>query len=723
MLPHEAEHSDDSDRDSRGSLDMFSHVDSLELRGSSLPDDGDDEEGELPRPPRPRWLNGDGGVEHRAWRMGQRDPWAPYHHAGQVLTSFHHNYNVGHWGDDDAPYDHDDDDEEDEEEGEEEEEDDDDEDAAFSDGTVITQPQLNPRNNFHGVPISVSPPGLPVMTPPVLASHHRAYGSWAFRDDDSHRSRSSPPMDLTPRRARSEGLASPRTPESLGEHEWSDGGPFAFGGYHSDDNPWDQTFVGIRPVSNEDSTGVSRSPRWLRLGVPVAPPGPRATSRGPRRPSSSPRSYIPAPPPSLPVIKEERLMDMWPLGKDSFNVFMCPITHCVMTDPVVSADGHTYERSAISKWFQTSRKSPVTNQLLPNRDLVPNHSVRTLLKTLIDMTEGVPGIGGEAGGSSGSGAASGAAAGDSAPLVTRSAGGASASNSGTEGARGQAVAPRPQLSNVTSHAASAAAQWLNGGATSQSATASSSSVSHPLGSTSAPAPPAPAAPAARLALQDPSPGGMPRRAPPWATPSPGLRVAPASHARHAPPPPPPPPPPPDHATARTLEVPPPPPPRALEDRPSVPPLPPPFIEERQVSRTSAPGAGGASTSDRDRAEPPRQPPQHPLRSADEGPGMATQHVRDLPVVREAVPQIQAPAARHQVSRGRSPFQRASPQMTAALQIAESTVAQAANRRSVLEQASRDQGGVWTSSSESSYTHSRRWSGSHSRSSSGSVVDL
>merc|ERR1719162_1582579 len=57
-----------------------------------------------------------------------------------------------------------------------------------------------------------------------------------------------------------------------------------------------------------------------------------------------------------------------------------------MTDPVVSVDGYTYERAAIARWFSSSRNSPVTGQPLPHSELVPNHSVRTLLKTLIDMT-------------------------------------------------------------------------------------------------------------------------------------------------------------------------------------------------------------------------------------------------------------------------------------------------------------------------------------------------
>lgn len=92
-------------------------------------------------------------------------------------------------------------------------------------------------------------------------------------------------------------------------------------------------------------------------------------------------------PPELPPTSEERLQEVWPLGEASFNIFLCPVTHDIMRDPVVSADGYTYERSAIARWFETSRKSPVTGQTLPHAELVPNHSVRTLLKSLIDLRD------------------------------------------------------------------------------------------------------------------------------------------------------------------------------------------------------------------------------------------------------------------------------------------------------------------------------------------------
>ena len=64
--------------------------------------------------------------------------------------------------------------------------------------------------------------------------------------------------------------------------------------------------------------------------------------------------------------------------------FVCPITQDVMIDPVVTVDGHSYERSAIEKWIQTSREalpgrqvtSPVTNLPLRSLQLIPNLALK-----------------------------------------------------------------------------------------------------------------------------------------------------------------------------------------------------------------------------------------------------------------------------------------------------------------------------------------------------------
>ena len=43
-----------------------------------------------------------------------------------------------------------------------------------------------------------------------------------------------------------------------------------------------------------------------------------------------------------------------------------------MRDPVMCADGHSYERTAIATWLQGYATSPCTNLRLRHIDLVPN---------------------------------------------------------------------------------------------------------------------------------------------------------------------------------------------------------------------------------------------------------------------------------------------------------------------------------------------------------------
>lgn len=52
-----------------------------------------------------------------------------------------------------------------------------------------------------------------------------------------------------------------------------------------------------------------------------------------------------------------------------------------MKDPVIAADGQTYEREVIQRWLRTTPAySPVTGQLLEHTHLLPNLAVRALLE-------------------------------------------------------------------------------------------------------------------------------------------------------------------------------------------------------------------------------------------------------------------------------------------------------------------------------------------------------
>lgn len=54
----------------------------------------------------------------------------------------------------------------------------------------------------------------------------------------------------------------------------------------------------------------------------------------------------------------------------------CPILCDIMTDPVTTADGHSYERSAITKWLKQHTTSPVTGARLQHKNLTDNHTLR-----------------------------------------------------------------------------------------------------------------------------------------------------------------------------------------------------------------------------------------------------------------------------------------------------------------------------------------------------------
>ncbi|XP_065199529.1 WD repeat, SAM and U-box domain-containing protein 1-like [Planococcus citri] len=64
-------------------------------------------------------------------------------------------------------------------------------------------------------------------------------------------------------------------------------------------------------------------------------------------------------------------------SNDTPHEFFCPITHQIMEDPVICADGYAYERSAIESWFQSGKlTSPMTNQLLPSIKVKPDIALK-----------------------------------------------------------------------------------------------------------------------------------------------------------------------------------------------------------------------------------------------------------------------------------------------------------------------------------------------------------
>ena len=56
----------------------------------------------------------------------------------------------------------------------------------------------------------------------------------------------------------------------------------------------------------------------------------------------------------------------------------------IMADHVTTADGFTYERTAISEWLRTNDTSPSTGAKLESRSLFPNLSLRSIIRSYVE---------------------------------------------------------------------------------------------------------------------------------------------------------------------------------------------------------------------------------------------------------------------------------------------------------------------------------------------------
>ena len=65
--------------------------------------------------------------------------------------------------------------------------------------------------------------------------------------------------------------------------------------------------------------------------------------------------------------------------------FLCPITYDLLREPMVASDGHTYEKMAIEKWLKSdSPKSPLSGEVLVDKELVENRTLKKLIQDLIN---------------------------------------------------------------------------------------------------------------------------------------------------------------------------------------------------------------------------------------------------------------------------------------------------------------------------------------------------
>ena len=68
------------------------------------------------------------------------------------------------------------------------------------------------------------------------------------------------------------------------------------------------------------------------------------------------------------------------IPKDVEEKLICPISLEVMTDPVVTPYGHTFERKTIEEYIDRNGICPITRKPLTKQALIPNYSIREMLE-------------------------------------------------------------------------------------------------------------------------------------------------------------------------------------------------------------------------------------------------------------------------------------------------------------------------------------------------------
>ncbi|CAD7697089.1 unnamed protein product [Ostreobium quekettii] len=130
------------------------------------------------------------------------------------------------------------------------------------------------------------------------------------------------------------------------------------GRVHAAYSPWTDSFVGS-PCALLGPSRDTTNGRLVGEGVPVSVEGCTKDHEGFEDSSSATaEAYL------------QQIVDL----------FTCPITHEIMVDPVMAADGYTYERKAIMQWLKAHRRSPMTNEPLVEFVLIANHGLKSMIQ-------------------------------------------------------------------------------------------------------------------------------------------------------------------------------------------------------------------------------------------------------------------------------------------------------------------------------------------------------
>ncbi|KFV76734.1 WD repeat, SAM and U-box domain-containing protein 1, partial [Struthio camelus australis] len=90
----------------------------------------------------------------------------------------------------------------------------------------------------------------------------------------------------------------------------------------------------------------------------------------------------------LRKIEELRMKMEKPVSVAIPDEFLCPITRELMKEPVIAADGYSYEKAAMENWLTTKRRSsPMTNLPLPSLLLTPNRTLKMAISRWLETQQ------------------------------------------------------------------------------------------------------------------------------------------------------------------------------------------------------------------------------------------------------------------------------------------------------------------------------------------------
>ncbi|KAK9804850.1 hypothetical protein WJX72_008634 [[Myrmecia] bisecta] len=112
-------------------------------------------------------------------------------------------------------------------------------------------------------------------------------------------------------------------------------------------------------LKEEEAAAARKAAKQKKKAKQKAKPGGPPPAGGPSAAAPSPTSPDGSQPQRTSVAPEQA----WH-AQFSVEEMECPITQVFMTDPVIAADGHSYEKSAIEEWFSRHDTSPMTGLVL-----------------------------------------------------------------------------------------------------------------------------------------------------------------------------------------------------------------------------------------------------------------------------------------------------------------------------------------------------------------------